>query len=193
VLDHRRTGRPGDQDVARLHVAVDQAFRVRGVERPCDAIDHHQCVVEGERRFVDQAPKIGALDVAHRDVQAAEVLIRLVDGKDVRRVEGGRQLGLPDESVPEPVVVGNLRREHLEGDLPLETGVPGQVHDTHAAPPEDAIDAVASELASRCSVHCGRTLPYFGPLAARHGADLKLAGSPCGAGSRCAGDWLRHD
>ncbi len=150
VLDVTRAVRADDQDVAGLDVAMDQASGVSGVQRPSDAIDHRQRVVERQRRLIDESSEIRAGDVPHRDEQVAVVLARVVDGEDVRFVERGRELGFAHESVPEPLVVGELGGEHLEGDLPLESLVLGEVHDPHAPPPEGAIDAVASELASGC-------------------------------------------
>jgi len=176
MLDRPGAARSGDEDVARFHIAMDQALRVRGVERSSDVGDDRKHVIERNWGLVDQLSKIGALHVPHRDEQVAFLLTGVIDGKHVRLVERGGELGFADEAFPEPLVVRELGGEHLEGDLPFESLVLGEVHDTHAAPPEGAFDAVASELGSRCQVHRGRTLPYPEPGAGRSKAAPLLGG-----------------
>ncbi len=69
VLAARATG---DQDVARLDVAVDEPALVRRVERVADLLDQPQRPSRLERRLLrDQLPEVGALDVPHREVQLA--------------------------------------------------------------------------------------------------------------------------
>ncbi len=112
----------GDQDVRRLDVAMDEPAPVRGVERGRDLPgDPHRALRRQPAvRAVDQRAQVGALDVAHRQVQHALVLARLVDGHDVRVVDRGRELRLRLEAVAEVEVVGELGRDHLERDGPVE-------------------------------------------------------------------------
>jgi hypothetical protein len=165
---------------------MDEPSRVSGIERSSDAIDDLERVIDRKWGLVDQLSKISSLDVPHRDEQAAVLLTGVVDRKHVRLVERGGELGFADEAFPEPLVFGELGGEHLEGDLPLESLVLGEVHDTHATPPEGAFDAVASELGSRCQVHRGRRLPYFRPLAARAWRRPSDGRPAARRGSRCA-------
>ena len=81
-------GRLLDQDVRRLDVAVDEIPLVRGVERA-------RGLLEDEERAsaLERAPsrlerlQVGALDVAHRDVELAFRVARVVDRDDVRVVD----------------------------------------------------------------------------------------------------------
>ena len=53
---------------------------------------------------------------------------------------------LAQEPLAERLVLGQLRREQLERDLPLQPQVLGQVDDAHPAPAEQRLDPVAGEL-----------------------------------------------
>src|SRR3954463_72095 len=89
--------------------------------------------------------QVAALDVAHRDVQGALVLARVVDRDDVRVVDRRRQARLADEALTESRVLGELRGDELEGDRTVEVELDGPVDDAHAAATGDAGDAVAGE------------------------------------------------
>ncbi len=88
----------GDQDVGRLHVAVDQVPVVSGVERACDLLDHVERAADAQPSVpLEQRAKVGAVDVSHGDVQqpvgvAAVDLSRVVDRDDVGMVEPCRSL-----------------------------------------------------------------------------------------------------
>ncbi len=71
-------------------------------------------------------------------------------------IERGREPGLADEPLAEALVLGELRREHLERDLALEPIVLGEVHDAHAAPPQRPFDAVAGDDGARLQVDTAR-------------------------------------
>ena len=76
-------------------------------------------------------------------------------------VERGSELGLADEPLPEPIVIGDLGREHLERDLALQSHVLGQIDGAHAAATEQALDPVPPEFApdGGRSVHVNLVLP----------------------------------
>jgi hypothetical protein len=61
-------------------------------------------------------------------------------------VDRGRQPGLAQEPISEPLAVRELGREQLEGNPPLQPGVLGQVHHAHADPTDHPVDAEAGEL-----------------------------------------------
>ena len=125
------------QDVRRLDVAVDQARAVRGVQ---GARDRPQ---EPDRPFGRKAPllrdersEVGPPHVTHRDEQLSLDLARLVDRHDVRMVQPRGELGLPNETAPERLVVGQLVGEDLDRDAALEPRILRQVDDAHPATAE---------------------------------------------------------
>ena len=99
---------PGQQDVARLDVAVDQAGPVGDVERIGHlAHDRSHCLHRKDALLVDPGLEVAALDESHGDVQVALVLAGVVDRDDVRvmpqirprRATRGRTVpGRPDRS-----------------------------------------------------------------------------------------------
>ena len=61
-------------------------------------------------------------------------------------LQRGGQLGLPDESLPELRILGDLGRQKLERDATGQPEVLGQVHDSHPAPSKESFDAVPGEF-----------------------------------------------
>ena len=85
----------GDQHVGRLDVAVHEAAAVRGVERRRDLPDEpHGALGREPALALDELAQVGALHVAHGEVEDAVGLAGLVDGDDVRVVDRGRELRL---------------------------------------------------------------------------------------------------
>ena len=72
-------------------------------------------------------------------------------------IERGREPRLADESLAEPLVIGQLRSQDLQRDLPLEPVVLGQVDHAHAAATQGADDAVAGDLRAGLQVHAARS------------------------------------
>ena len=178
VLPGLRAPLPREQHVARLDVAVHEPLLVRGVEGRRD-LPHDGDGPRGLERsaLVQQRAQIGPLHVAHRDEQVAAGGAGLVDRDHVRVVERRGEPGLADEPLPEAFVLGELGREHLERDLPLEPVVLGEVDDAHAAAAERALDPVARDLGPRLQVHPARTEPR--PRGLGRSARTPSAGAPC--------------
>lgn len=78
MVGYPRVGAARNEDIARLHVAVDQSLRVRGVQRSRYLLDHigHPLRRETPLR-VDQRLEVGAVHVAHRDEQDSILLAGL--------------------------------------------------------------------------------------------------------------------
>ena len=72
-----------------------------------------------------------------------------VDGDDVGVLEPGDGLGLALEALGEVGVVEELGRQDLEGHVPVERRLVGQVDRGHAAPPQRSEDAERAECRSR--------------------------------------------
>jgi hypothetical protein len=90
-----------------------------------------------------------ALDVLVDDEAKAAGLADLVDGDDVRVVEGGGGARLQLEARHAVGVGGERAGEELERDAAAEALVHGEVDLAHPAAPDLALDAVVAELSPR--------------------------------------------
>ncbi len=100
---------PGQEDVARLDVAMDEALGVRGIE--CGGQGDQDPDGQGDGKCAAPSQKVRKVvpfDVPHGDEQAAIDLAGLVDRNDVRVVKRGRGARLDDEPVAECLVLGEL-------------------------------------------------------------------------------------
>ena len=139
-----------EQDVGGLDVAVDDAERVRGVQRVGDLRDHVDGADGRDATVaVDQVREVDPVDVAHRHVQVPVLLARRVHGDQVRVVQRGGDLALAAEAQAELAVLGLLRRDHLQRDLALEALVERAIDDSHPASSRHAPDLVTGEDRAR--------------------------------------------
>jgi hypothetical protein len=142
------TGRAGgEEDVARLDVAVDQAAGVGGVERAGHLGHDGQGPGRGQAALApQQGRQVHPVDVAHGDVEQPAVLAGLVDRDDAGMVDAGRDPRLAQEPPAEHVVGGQLGREHLERDPAVEAQLHRPVDLAHAPAPQAGLDPVAGDL-----------------------------------------------
>ena len=133
----------GDQDVAGLDVAVDQAGLVGGVERGGDAAaDVHRQVRAEPLLLVEQLAQALAVDQLHDHGLAAAVGDGVVDGHDVRVVQPGDGDGLTAEPLGDDRVGGQRRLEQLDGHVAGQQRVVGQPHLGHASLRETSLQPV---------------------------------------------------
>ena len=118
--------------VLGLQVAMDHAAGVRerdGVRDPHPDFQVLRQPVAGQPR----APR-RTLDLLHRIEQLALLIERqIVDRHDVGVSQLARHHGLGQELLALLVVLGQSRRQHLQGDRPVDRFLPGLVHDSHRA------------------------------------------------------------
>ena len=135
----------GDEHVAGLHVAVDDAVAVGEAEGGghVGADVGHPVGVERALGAQDVRQR-AAVDVLHDDEVGAVRLAPVVDADDVGVVEVGGRRGLPPEPLDERRVGGELGEQHLHGDGPVEQLVAGEEHLGHAAAPEAPVQLVAT-------------------------------------------------
>ena len=98
------------------------------------------------------APEIFPFDEAHGQVKHAVRLAGVVDRDHVGVVDRRRQPRLRQEALPEDLVLGDLGSDQLQRHLPAEMGVLGEIHDAHAAAPEQGLDAVTAELGAEAGI-----------------------------------------
>jgi hypothetical protein len=110
-----------EQHVRGLHVAVDEPLSVRGVERVCDVAEDDESPLGPELLLaVQQLLQISSFHEAGGEVERSVRLAGGEDGQDVRMSEGRRQARLVQKALPEARVPGQLGRDQLERDRPLE-------------------------------------------------------------------------
>jgi hypothetical protein len=118
-IRHPAGHRSVHENVGRLHVAVNEARRMRGVERRGDLLDDAdgQLGVQrpggGEKRA-----EVRPVDELHVEEQPPVDLAVAVHGDDVRLAEPRNDLRLLPEPVPAVGVVRHLGRQHLQRDHP---------------------------------------------------------------------------
>jgi hypothetical protein len=139
----------GDEDIRRLHVSMNETPFMCSVERGSDLFDDRERALGLKRSVTAQKrAKVGAGDVAHRDVEELPEFARLVDRDDVRMVERRSELRLAEEPLAKGIVFTQLRREELQRNLSLQAKIVCAVDDAHPAAPEDALEVVLAEVRS---------------------------------------------
>ena len=135
-----------DHDVLRLDVAVHVARAVDRVERVAELRDDVGRMLGRERAVAaHERPQVVAGDVAHHEIGAVLGDPDAVDGHDVRVLDrpGGARLG--QEPLAGLLVLDELGRDDLDGDVAVEVELAGAVHHAHAAPADDGLEAAAPE------------------------------------------------
>ena len=139
----------GDQDVARLDVAVHQARGVGDLQRAAGLLEHVECVPQRQPSgALDHGVQRLAVDQLHHQVGGAARVVELglavvVDAGDAGVVEHGDRAGLGAEPLDELGVGRELGLEHLDGDLAAEPGVQALPHLAHAAGGDEPLQPVA--------------------------------------------------
>ena len=121
-----------EEEVRGLDVAMDDAARMRAIERV------RRLLQPGERLGAGNAPAAqalvdgAALEVLHDDERSPVVLVDVEDGHDVRRSREARgRKSLPAEARASVVLPGVPVGQHLDRNRPLERGVGRAVDLTH--------------------------------------------------------------
>ena len=143
VGDQRPAGARFEQNVVRLHVAVDDAASVRVGERPRHLAQHARGFGgrQGTAGTQPLAQRL-AVDVAHDEEDEAIRLADAMNGDDVRVRESRGHARLAEESFARCRGAGEVRREHLDGHVAIELHVAREVDDAHAAAAELALERV---------------------------------------------------
>ncbi len=142
----------GDEHVRWLHVPVDKPCGVGGIERRSKLGQDGGCEARCQGSLDEALLEVGALDVAHGQVVRALDLARVIDRDDVGVVDGCGELRLAQEARPEGLVVSVVGRQQLERNATVQTGVRGEVHDTHAAAADDRLDVIGPEVRAHTRV-----------------------------------------
>ena len=138
---HSRGGLGHHDHVLRLHVAVDDAARVRVGQRLGQVGADAGHVTIGQRPRTQQLGQGSAPNELGDEIDVVFVRSQLVDADDRRMVEPGRGHGLARH----PLAAAALARDGLDGHLTLELLVPGRPDHTEAAGAQALLEPVAIE------------------------------------------------
>jgi len=135
-----------EEDVGRLHVAMDQTLGVERSEPVAEQGADGRDLGETDGALVEALTQIGSVDPLEHD--AGLVDDRVVDRDEVRVVDGGGRAGLFDEAGPEFGVGGEVLVEDLHGHAAAEElvlGLPDRCRRAGGSPGDDAIAPVQEE------------------------------------------------
>ena len=137
----------GEEDVARLDVAVHEPLGVGGIESASDLPDKLDRAVGLEPSLpLEQALEIDPLDVAHGDVESAPVLAGVVDGDDVGVIDRRGNARLAQKPLAEALVLGEVWGQKLERHLAPQPLVVGAVDDAHTTAADQRLDPIAGKV-----------------------------------------------
>ena len=105
-VEHLERAVIGDDDVGRLQIPVNDGCSVRARQRECELEAVPQNGAGVEPTAAQEIAERRARDVLHRDVRSAGIgSADVVDGDNVRMVEGGSRLRLAQETPSRFLVV----------------------------------------------------------------------------------------
>ncbi len=133
----------GVEDVRRLHVAVDDPELVRRRERSQDLKPDVAYSLGWHPTVGELVPKRPTGQPLHHDERTAVLLAGVEDPDDVRMAEASGEAGLRHDPLPHAVLLGQVRAEQLESDLPVEAQIMGSEDLAHAAVAEPLAEPVA--------------------------------------------------
>jgi hypothetical protein len=139
-----------EQDVARLHVAMNQAAAVGRLEPGQALLDNSQRLLQGEAVLAFQP--VGqrfTVDELHGEEMVAGFVANEVNWDDVRVNDLPRGGGFGTKTADEIAVAGQLGRKDLDGHLSVEQFVVPQVDVAHPAVADAADDAKMSQPLKR--------------------------------------------
>ena len=82
------------------------------------------------------------IDELEREEPETVDVLQRVNGGDVRMVQRCQQLGFIFQTAQCLRIVGDLFRQHLDGNATIKTGVHADVHDSHSAAAQLSLNAI---------------------------------------------------
>jgi hypothetical protein len=124
---------------------VNDALGVGLLEGLGDLLRDLQGLVDGDGAFLQAVLQVRALDQLEDEERCPVRIFEAMDGRDVRVVERGEEMGLAAEAGQALRILCHLGREHLDRHVSPELRVRGPVDLSHPAGPEGGGDAVVGE------------------------------------------------
>ena len=149
---------PGDHDVVRLDIAVEDA-RLVGFGQAFGDLESDVHRTEQIELAVGDEPRNGpAVDVFHGDERRPAILVDVVDLGDGRMGEGCGGPGFGQKTRP-PVGVGHeLGSQNLDGHGPTQPRIPGEIDDAHSASADQALDPIVLQRPADQGIRHGHAL-----------------------------------
>src|SRR5688500_11933004 len=138
---------PGDQDVGRLDVAVQDAMAVGVGESLGYLCDQGDGAAGIQPTSSDDLVEACAVDETHVDVEPAVTLAEVVNRNDVRVLEARRAVRLSAEPSTEVLIARDIGWKELERHGAATTSIERPVNLAHPASPEEALEAVGPQHA----------------------------------------------
>src|SRR5438477_9985156 len=120
-------------DILRLDVAVNNSGFVCGGERRSSLNGDIEHRAQRQMFARDLLPQRLTINEFGRDVVRATYFTNLVNGDDVRMIEGGGGFRFLLEAAHAVEVYSELRGQQLERDLPFEARILGEIDFAHSA------------------------------------------------------------
>ena len=129
----------GEEDILRLHVAVDDPATVGVVERTGDRREDgdHLRSLEAARLAlgVEMLVEIAAIDVLHHQIDMPIMLADIVNGQDMGVLQSRHRARLALETLGIVRLVRQRRGQDLDRDRPLEDRIEGAIDGRHPPRP----------------------------------------------------------
>ena len=141
-VEHLHRAVRADHDVGRFQIAMDDAARVSRRQRIGDRYGDPQHLAEAHAVPRNERIEALAAHVLHDDEIVAVRRLDLVDGDDVRVIEGRGGVRFLHKPPPTIVVADAIGRQDLDRDLAVETRIAGAIdlaHPTRANQREDLV------------------------------------------------------
>ena len=143
----------GQEDVGRFDVAVDDPFGVGRVERVSKLRTQLEHIGSLERMPPQMLAERHAPNHLHDEKRLPLMLADVVQRADVRVVELRDRPRFPLEPLAAFGIVGEVRRQDLDGDGPVQPGVGRLVDLAHATRAIGGEDLVRSKTGARGECH----------------------------------------
>ena len=132
-IQHLGVTAPGQEDVGRLDVAMDDALGMRRVQRIRHLDAHPEKRAHLHPAARDRLLQRLALQQFHRQVRPPLVVADFVDCADIRMIQRGRRPRLAAKPHQRIRILHQVIGQELDGGESLELHVPRPVHHAHSA------------------------------------------------------------
>jgi len=151
---------PGDEEVRRFQIAMDDAFPVRRREPGGDLYREVERLLRRKGSFPDPIGERLTIEELRHEIIDSLVAADVVNGEYVGVVEPPCRLGFVAESLEALGIPIELRRENLEGDVSIQTLISSEIDFTHPTGADRRHDLETAELCSLGQRHGWRSLTH---------------------------------
>ena len=121
----------GDEKIRRLDVAMNDAFRVRRIERIGDFNGQRDGVFDLDGAAIDAVLERLPVEKFHGDERASAIFGNFVDGADVGMIQGRGGASFAAETFEGLRVLGDVVRQEFQRDEAAERNILGFIDNAH--------------------------------------------------------------